>query len=73
MIPGVRGDTGDTVVKGAIGMDLEKRICDVCGYIYDPEEGDPTQGVAPGTPFDELPDEWVCPLCHLGKEVFSKL
>ncbi len=54
-------------------MDLEKRICDVCGYIYDPEEGDPTQGVAPGTPFDELPDEWVCPLCHLGKEVFSKL
>ena len=42
MIPGARGDTGDTVVKGAIGMDLEKRICDVCGYIYDPEEGDPT-------------------------------
>lgn len=50
-----------------------KYVCDVCGYIYDEELGDPDQGVAAGTKFENIPDEWVCPLCGLGKDVFSKV
>ena len=53
-------------------MDMGKYICDVCGYIYDPEAGDPDNGIDPGTPFAELPETWVCPLCGLGKDVFSR-
>ena len=44
-----------------------------CGYIYDPMLGDTDSGIAPGTPFDEIPDDWVCPICGLGKEVFVKM
>jgi len=40
-------------------------------YIYDPEEGDETQGIVPGTPFEDLPDDWVCPDCGVGKELFE--
>ena len=47
--------------------------CTVFGYIYDPEEGDPDHGVDPGTPFEELPDEWVCPECGASKDLFEKL
>jgi len=47
--------------------------CTVCGYIYNPEEGDPTQGVEPGTLFEELPDDWVCPECGAGKDAFEPL
>ena len=52
---------------------MEKYVCGPCGYIYDPEAGDPNSGVAPGTPFEDLPVNWVCPICGLGKEVFEKL
>jgi len=48
-----------------------KYVCDVCGYIYDPAEGDPDNGVAAGTPFDQVPGDWVCPLCGAGKDDFS--
>ena len=41
------------------------------GYIYDPEVGDPDNGVAPGTPWEEVPEDWVCPLCGVGKDQFS--
>jgi len=51
---------------------MDKYKCSVCGYIYDPEEGDPDNGVAPGTPFDEVHDDWVCPLCGAGKDEFEK-
>lgn len=47
------------------------KICDVCGYIYDPAEGDPENNIPPGTSFDDLPDDWVCPDCGVGKEDFS--
>lgn len=47
-------------------------VCKLCGYIYDPEKGDPTQGIAPGTPFEALPDTWRCPLCKVGKDMFQK-
>jgi rubredoxin len=47
--------------------------CILCGYVYDPAEGDPTQGVETGTAFESLPDDWVCPDCGAGKEEFQKL
>ena len=45
-------------------------VCKVCGYIYDEGVGDPDNGVAPGTPWENVPQEWVCPLCGVGKENF---
>ena len=51
---------------------MDRWVCTVCGYIYDPEVGDPDSGVKPGTPFEELPDDWVCPVCGAGKENFEK-
>ena len=45
--------------------------CIVCGYEYDSEKGDPDSGIAPGTPFEELPDDWVCPMCGVGKDQFA--
>ena len=50
---------------------MKKYICDVCGYIYDPEKGDPDSGIAPGTPFEALPTNWKCPLCGIRKDRFS--
>ena len=47
-----------------------KYVCDICGYVYDPELGDPDNGVAPGTPWEEVPEDWVCPLCGVGKDQF---
>jgi rubredoxin len=51
---------------------MEKWKC-VCGYIYDPEKGDPMNGVDPGTPWEKVPDDWACPLCGQSKEVFEKM
>lgn len=50
---------------------MQEYICDVCGYVYVPEEGDPDNGVAPGTAFEDVPEDWVCPMCGVGKEDFS--
>jgi rubredoxin len=52
---------------------MDKYVCTVCGYVYDPAEGDPDSGVAPGTAFEDIPDDWVCPLCGVGKEDFEKV
>ena len=49
-----------------------KYVCDICGYVYDPELGDPDNGVAPGTPWEEVPEDWTCPLCGVGKDQFSE-
>lgn len=46
--------------------------CDVCGYLYDPEVGDPDNGVAPGTAWEDVPADWLCPLCAEGKGEFSE-
>ena len=48
-----------------------KYVCDLCGYIYDEAAGDPDNGIAPGTKWDDLPDDFVCPLCGVGKDQFS--
>jgi rubredoxin len=50
---------------------MKKFVCEVCGYVYDPAEGDPDNGIAPGTAFEDIPDDWVCPLCGVGKEDFK--
>ena len=51
---------------------MKKYVCNLCGYVYDPIVGDPDNGVAAGTAFENLPDEWVCPLCGASKEEFSE-
>ena len=51
---------------------MEKYVCTVCGYVYDPADGDPENGVEPGTPFDRLPDDWTCPVCGATKDQFDK-
>lgn len=48
-------------------------ICSNCGYIYDPQNGDPQGGIPPGTAFEDLPQGWCCPMCYLGKEAFDPL
>jgi rubredoxin len=50
---------------------MKKYVCDVCGYVYDPAVGDPDNGIEPGTAFEDLPEDWACPLCSVGKDQFS--
>ncbi len=50
---------------------MKKYVCDVCGYIYDPAKGDPDNGVKPGTAWEDVPANWVCPDCGAGKQDFS--
>ena len=52
---------------------MQKYVCTVCGYVYDPEQGDPDSDIALGTPFEELDDDWVCPVCGAEKEDFEPL
>jgi len=52
---------------------MAKYKCTVCGYIYDPLLGDPTQNIAAGTVFESLPQEWICPDCGVGKDMFEKI
>ena len=51
---------------------MDKYVCVPCGYIYDPAEGDPDNGVVAGTPFEKLPKDWVCPVCRATKDLFEK-
>ena len=51
---------------------MDKYVCTICGYVYDPEKGDPDEGVEPGTKFEDLSDDWTCPICGAGKEDFEK-
>ena len=52
---------------------MEKWQCKVCGYIYDPEKGDTDTNIPAGTPFNKLPDDWVCPVCGAPKDMFEKV
>jgi len=54
-------------------MKMKKYQCAVCGYVYDPAEGSPAQGILPGTPFDSLPEDWSCPVCGAGKAQFREM
>lgn len=50
---------------------MKKYVCLICGFVYDEELGDPDNGIAPGTKFEDLPEDYVCPLCGVGKEEFE--
>ena len=52
---------------------MDKYICELCGYVYDPAVGDPDGGIAPGTAFEAIPDDWVCPVCGASKDSFTKM
>ena len=52
---------------------MKKYEGSICGHIYDPKEGDPDSGIAPGTPFEQLPDDWTCPECGASKEDFVEI
>ncbi len=54
------------------GDKMRTFTCGICGFVYDPEEGDPSMGIPPGTPFEELPDDYRCPICNAGKEYFRE-
>ncbi len=51
---------------------MDKYVCTVCGYVYDPEQGDPDNGVEPGTKWENVPDDWECPVCGASKDEFEK-
>lgn len=50
---------------------MDRYVCIICGYVYDPAVGDAESGIEPGTPFEDLPEDWVCPICSVGKEHFE--
>jgi rubredoxin len=52
---------------------IQKYICINCGYVYDPQVGDPMNNIPPGTAFDDLPPEWVCPMCYATQDKFDPL
>ena len=60
--------TATAIYEGESVMNYE---CEVCGWVYDPDEGIPDDGIAPGTPFEDLPDDFVCPICGVGKDMFA--
>jgi len=55
-----------------VTVKMDKYVCKACGYVYDPEKGDQASGIAPGTAFEDLPNDWVCTMCGAGKEMFEK-
>lgn len=52
---------------------MDKYVCTVCGYVYDQKKGGPDGGIAPGTKFEDIPDDWVCPVCGVSKDMFEKI
>jgi rubredoxin len=51
---------------------MDKYVCTLCGYVYDPAQGDPDNGVDPGTAWEDVPEDWECPVCGAGKDDFEK-
>ncbi len=60
-------------IKKTGGNVMKEYECMVCGYIYEEELGDPDNGVEPGTVWDDLPEDWLCPMCGVGKDEFEEL
>lgn len=52
---------------------MKRYKCGICGYVYDPKEGDPQNGIEPDTPFEDLPDDWQCPVCTAAKKEFKEI
>lgn len=55
------------------GTVMAKWVCNICGYVYDPALGDPDGGIAPGTAFEDIPPDWICPACGVTKNDFTKV
>ena len=51
---------------------MDKYVCTICGYVYDPAQGDPDNDIEPGAKFEDLPDDWECPVCGASKDEFEK-
>ena len=66
-------ETAPTYIKSEEVNKVDKYVCQICGYVYDPEKGDPDGGIAPGTAFEDIPDDWVCPVCGASKDQFEKM
>jgi flavin reductase (DIM6/NTAB) family NADH-FMN oxidoreductase RutF/rubredoxin len=64
-------ETVDKEIKKEVKK-MDKYVCKVCGYVYDPNKGDPENGIEPGTKFEDIPDDWVCPVCGASKADFEK-
>ncbi len=60
-----------TVQRIITEISMKKYVCTVCNYVYDPTQGDPDGGIAPGTAFEDIPEDWVCPVCGVGKGDFD--
>ena len=67
----VENKTENKSAKPKESTDMKKYICKVCGYVYDPMQGDPNNGVEPETSFEKLPEDWLCPVCGVGKDQFE--
>jgi rubredoxin len=72
LLSAVERVTEETAEEASKEEKMDKYVCDVCGWVYDPEVGDPDSGIDPGTKFEDLPDDWTCPVCGAGKDDFSK-
>lgn len=59
--------------KKLIKINMKKFVCIVCDYVYDPKLGDPDGGIAPGTSFEDIPEDWLCPVCGVGKDDFEPI
>jgi len=64
-----RGSRGSVNIWEVTSM--QESTCQVCGYVYDPEQGDPDSGIEPGTPFEDIPEDWICPICGATKDQFE--
>lgn len=67
----MRAPGGSATLPGMSDSETDRWICEACGWIYDPAEGDPDGGIPAGTPFEEIPDDWFCPVCGAGKGDFK--
>jgi len=70
--PTYNGEVDKKFEKNMEVKEMDRYVCEVCGYIYDPKKGDPDNGIAPATKFEDLPDDWICPICGANKEAFHK-
>lgn len=69
---GLASVTVDSAAAQVPPVPMDRYVCITCGWVYDPLEGDPENGIPAGTPFEQIPEEWVCPACGVGKEMFEK-
>ncbi len=73
LLPPVASEPEGVLGKESVQEADDRYECDTCGYVYDPKEGDPDGGIAPGTRWEDVPDDWVCPQCGAGKDEFTQV